>query len=72
MFLRDLKEMEREGEVGVAVAYRNISRAGESNNSKAGYNDKPWCYYSLIIYLGGYVFHHNRIKTGVLGPHYSR
>ncbi|XP_075875487.1 tripartite motif-containing protein 16-like [Nelusetta ayraudi] len=60
-------EVERRGRVNVAVAYRNISRAGEE--SGFGLNDKSWC---LFCSSGGYVFYHNNIKTDVSGPLSSR
>ncbi|XP_075883968.1 tripartite motif-containing protein 16-like [Nelusetta ayraudi] len=62
-------EVEWRGEVGVAVAYRNISRAGESEESGFGFNDKSW---SLYCYPGGYEFYHNNISTDVSGPQSSR
>ncbi|XP_075905925.1 E3 ubiquitin/ISG15 ligase TRIM25-like [Nelusetta ayraudi] len=62
-------EFERKGKVGVAVAYRNIRRAGESGESGFGFNDKSW---SFFCFIGGYVFHHNNASNVVTGPQASR
>uniref|UniRef100_A0A8D0CTA2 Tripartite motif-containing protein 16-like n=1 Tax=Sander lucioperca TaxID=283035 RepID=A0A8D0CTA2_SANLU len=40
-------EVERRGEVSVAVAYKNISRAGESDECGFGQNDKSWVLYCI-------------------------
>ncbi|XP_053185507.1 tripartite motif-containing protein 16-like [Scomber japonicus] len=56
-------------EVRVAVAYKNISRAGSSNECAFGLNDKSW---ALYYYNGRYVFQFNNIKTRVSGPYSSR
>ncbi|XP_035987242.1 E3 ubiquitin/ISG15 ligase TRIM25-like [Fundulus heteroclitus] len=61
-------EVERRGRVFVAVAYKNISRAGE-NECGFGYNDKSW---ALNCYQGGYQFGHNSIWTSISGPGSSR
>ncbi|XP_060948306.1 tripartite motif-containing protein 16-like [Limanda limanda] len=53
--------------VGVAVTYKNISRAGLS--SRFGYNDKSWL---LHCYGNSYIFYYNSIKTPVSGPWSSR
>ncbi|XP_060945037.1 tripartite motif-containing protein 16-like [Limanda limanda] len=53
------------GGVGVAVTYKNISRAGDSPECEFGFNDKSW---SLYCYRNSYAFYHNRIKTPVSGP----
>ncbi|XP_035990450.1 tripartite motif-containing protein 16-like isoform X3 [Fundulus heteroclitus] len=58
----------REG-VYVAVAYKNISRAGAGNECLFGRNDKSW---ALNCYQGGYEFGHNDIWTSVSGPGSSR
>ncbi|XP_053285176.1 tripartite motif-containing protein 16-like [Pleuronectes platessa] len=55
--------------VGVAVTYKNISRAGNSDDCEFGYNDKSW---SLSCYGTRYIFHYNRIRTPVSGPRSSR
>ncbi|XP_062266166.1 tripartite motif-containing protein 16-like isoform X2 [Platichthys flesus] len=52
------------GGVGVAVTYKNLSRACEF-----GSNDKSW---SLYCYENSYEFHYNSIKTPVSGPVSSR
>ncbi|XP_034072031.1 tripartite motif-containing protein 16-like [Gymnodraco acuticeps] len=57
----------REGRVYVAVAYKNISRAG--HESGFGFNDKSW---SLDCYQNSYLFCYNRIDTPVSGPPSSR
>ncbi|XP_053175565.1 tripartite motif-containing protein 16-like [Scomber japonicus] len=53
--------------VYVAVAYKNISRAG--NESLFGRNDKSW---SLTCGTNSYEFNFNKIKTPVSGPISSR
>nr|XP_024656491.1 tripartite motif-containing protein 16-like [Maylandia zebra] len=55
----------RGGGVDVAVAYKNISRAG----SGFGRNDKSW---SLECYNNSYTFWYNNIQTRVSGPRSSR
>uniref|UniRef100_A0AAZ1XC18 Tripartite motif-containing protein 16-like n=1 Tax=Oreochromis aureus TaxID=47969 RepID=A0AAZ1XC18_OREAU len=60
-------EVEWRGEVYVAVAYKNISRAGDE--SKFGLNDKSW---SLNYYNNSYTFLYNKIQTRVSGPRSSR
>ncbi|XP_034001789.1 tripartite motif-containing protein 16-like [Trematomus bernacchii] len=57
----------RGGAVCVAVAYKNISRAGEE--SIFGHNDKSWC---LDCDQNSYSFRYNRISTPVSGPPSSR
>ncbi|XP_060934242.1 tripartite motif-containing protein 16-like [Limanda limanda] len=57
------------GTVRVAVAYKNISRAGRSHECLFGYNDKSW---SLYCDGNSYYFHYNRIYTPVSGPVSSR
>ncbi|XP_034470124.1 E3 ubiquitin/ISG15 ligase TRIM25-like [Hippoglossus hippoglossus] len=58
----------REG-VGVAVAYKNIRRAGNSDECEFGFNDKSW---SLYCYVNSYNFYYNSIETPVSGPLSSR
>ncbi|XP_053716172.1 E3 ubiquitin/ISG15 ligase TRIM25-like [Synchiropus splendidus] len=53
-------EVERRGEVEVAVSYKNISRSG--GESGFGYNDKSW---SLWCQDSGCSFTHNSIRTQV-------
>ncbi|XP_053176292.1 E3 ubiquitin/ISG15 ligase TRIM25-like [Scomber japonicus] len=60
-------EVEWGGKVYVAVAYKNISRAG--NESMFGRNDKSW---SLTCYPNSYQFYFNNIHTLVSGPRSSR
>ncbi|MEQ2202152.1 hypothetical protein XENOCAPTIV_025523 [Xenoophorus captivus] len=62
-------EVEWRGRVGVAVSYKNISRAGSSNDCLFGFNDNSW---SLYCYTDSYTFYHNNIKTPVSGPVSSR
>ncbi|XP_070401619.1 tripartite motif-containing protein 16-like [Nothobranchius furzeri] len=63
-------EVELEGDgVYVAAAYRSISRAGKSNDSMFGYNDKSW---SLRCASNSYTFWHNEVLTPVSGPRSSR
>ncbi|XP_060928259.1 tripartite motif-containing protein 16-like [Limanda limanda] len=57
------------GAVRVAVAYKNISRAGNSHERLFGYNDKSW---SLSCYGNSFFFHYNSIRTPVSGPESSR
>ncbi|XP_047438756.1 E3 ubiquitin/ISG15 ligase TRIM25-like [Mugil cephalus] len=61
-------EVEWRGEgVGVAVAYKNISRTG--NESSFGYNDKSW---SLRCYTNSYRFWYSKVSSVVSGPVSSR
>ncbi|XP_073333617.1 tripartite motif-containing protein 16-like [Pagrus major] len=62
-------EVERREGVGVAVAYKNISRAGISDECKFGSNDKSWMLYCST---DSYNFHYNRVQTPVSGPVSSR
>uniref|UniRef100_A0A8D3CAW9 Tripartite motif-containing protein 16-like n=1 Tax=Scophthalmus maximus TaxID=52904 RepID=A0A8D3CAW9_SCOMX len=62
-------EVERRGDVDVAVAYKNISRAGRSDECVFGFNDKSW---SLNCCENSYDFYYNDIKTPVSGPVSSR
>ncbi|XP_053185474.1 tripartite motif-containing protein 16-like isoform X3 [Scomber japonicus] len=63
-------EVERSGTgVCVAVAYKNISRAGSSYDCIFGYNDKSW---ALYIFTDSYRFWFNSISTPVSGPVSSR
>ncbi|XP_034077605.1 tripartite motif-containing protein 16-like [Gymnodraco acuticeps] len=59
----------RGGGVFVAVAYKNISRAGVWEECLFGVNDKSWTLYSDI---NSYTFWYNNIKTPVSGPRSSR
>ncbi|KAK5617599.1 hypothetical protein CRENBAI_003144 [Crenichthys baileyi] len=62
-------EVERRGRVSVAVAYKNISRAGRGNECIFGRNDKSW---ALDCYPNGSRFGHNNIWTSISGPRSSR
>ncbi|XP_067446770.1 tripartite motif-containing protein 16-like [Thunnus thynnus] len=55
--------------VCVAVAYKNISRAGDSNECGFGFNDKSWM---LNCGTYSYEFNFNNIQTPVSGPGSSR
>ncbi|XP_036972207.1 tripartite motif-containing protein 16-like [Acanthopagrus latus] len=59
----------RGGAVQVAVAYKNISRARESNECRFGWNDKSW---SLDCDSDSCDFWYNNNKTPVSGPQSSR
>ncbi|XP_028452633.1 tripartite motif-containing protein 16-like [Perca flavescens] len=62
-------EVERRGGVYVAVAYKNIIRAGGSDESVFGQNDKSW---ALDCYDNSYTFWSNKVQTPVSGPGSSR
>ncbi|XP_073334412.1 tripartite motif-containing protein 16-like [Pagrus major] len=62
-------EVEWRGGVGVAVAYKNISRAGSSDECGFGFNDKSWMFYCST---GSYNFSHNKVQTRFSGPVSSR
>ncbi|XP_034559203.1 E3 ubiquitin/ISG15 ligase TRIM25-like [Notolabrus celidotus] len=62
-------EMELRGGVFVAVAYKNISRAGGSDECGFGRNDKSW---SLVCDNNSYNFLFNNVQTPVSGPQSSR
>ncbi|XP_022617589.1 tripartite motif-containing protein 16-like [Seriola dumerili] len=63
-------EVEWRGEgVYVAVAYKNISRAGSSKECRFGYNHKSWV---LDCYQNSFSFWFNNIRTPVSGPRSSR
>ncbi|XP_042284248.1 uncharacterized protein LOC121908372 [Thunnus maccoyii] len=63
-------EVEWRGEaVRVAVTYKNISRAGGSNECVLGRNDKSW---ALRCDTNSYTFWFNNVKTPVSGPGSSR
>ncbi|CAI5681786.1 tripartite motif-containing protein 16-like [Oreochromis niloticus] len=55
--------------VDVAVAYKNISRAGSSDECAFGGNDKSW---SLCCETNSYVLWHNNIHIDISGPRSSR
>ncbi|XP_054892844.1 tripartite motif-containing protein 16-like [Poeciliopsis prolifica] len=62
-------EVERCGTVDIAVAYKNISRAGSKNECGFGNNEKSWA-----LECSPYSFHfgHNDIWTPILAPVPSR
>ncbi|XP_041847691.1 tripartite motif-containing protein 16-like [Melanotaenia boesemani] len=60
-------EVEMKGDVFVAVAYKNISRAGYE--SGFGFNDKSW---ALYCFQKSYTFWYNNIGTSISGPRSSR
>ncbi|XP_033506895.2 tripartite motif-containing protein 16-like [Epinephelus lanceolatus] len=60
-------EVEWRGGVYVAVAYKNISRAGDE--CLFGHNDKSWM---LYCDNNSYNFYHNKVQTRVSGPWSSR
>ncbi|XP_017285026.1 tripartite motif-containing protein 16-like [Kryptolebias marmoratus] len=64
-------EVERSwvGVVCVAVSYKDISRAGELNESSFGLNDKSW---ALSCYRGRFDVWHNNISTSISGSASSR
>ncbi|XP_041841133.1 tripartite motif-containing protein 16-like isoform X2 [Melanotaenia boesemani] len=63
-------EVEWRGEgVDVAVAYKNTSRSGDSDECAFGFNDKSW---TLHWDINGYKFWNNKVQTPVSGPPSSR
>ncbi|XP_039636176.1 tripartite motif-containing protein 16-like [Perca fluviatilis] len=62
-------EVERRGGVYVAVAYKDISRAGRSDECGFGRNDKSW---ALYCNNNSYTFYYNKVQTPVSGPVSSR
>ncbi|KAM6987634.1 tripartite motif-containing protein 16-like [Tautogolabrus adspersus] len=62
-------EVEWRGDVDVTVAYKNISRAGNSLECVFGYNDKSWM---LRCDNNSYNFYYNNVGTPVSGPQSSR
>ncbi|XP_014833883.1 PREDICTED: tripartite motif-containing protein 16-like isoform X1 [Poecilia mexicana] len=59
----------RGGRVNVAVSYRNISRRGQSDESRLGSNDKSW---ALRCDRKDYTFWHNNVSTSIQSPVSSR
>ncbi|KAM9424650.1 uncharacterized protein KZ484_003698 [Pholidichthys leucotaenia] len=55
--------------VCVVVAYKSISRVGELEESRFGWNDKSW---SFFCDRYSYKFRHNKVQTRILGPGSSR
>ncbi|XP_027876024.1 tripartite motif-containing protein 16-like isoform X1 [Xiphophorus couchianus] len=62
-------EVERKGRIYVAVAYNSMIRAGRSNKSLFGANDKSW---ALDCCLHNFKFGHNNIWKSISGPRSSR
>ncbi|XP_030290753.1 tripartite motif-containing protein 16-like [Sparus aurata] len=62
-------EVEWRGGVGVAVAYKNISRVGNSDECGFGYSEKSWMLYRNP---DNYEFWYKQVKTPVSGPESSR
>uniref|UniRef100_A0A3Q3GH47 Tripartite motif containing 16 n=1 Tax=Labrus bergylta TaxID=56723 RepID=A0A3Q3GH47_9LABR len=62
-------EVELRGRVSVAVTYKNISRAGSSDECVFGRNDKSWM---LYCNNNSYNFYNNKVSTPVSGPESSR
>ena len=62
-------EVEVRGLVGVAVTYKNISRAGNSQECRFGFNDKSW---KLLCYGNSCNLFYNNIMTPVSVPVSSR
>ncbi|XP_063324813.1 tripartite motif-containing protein 16-like [Pelmatolapia mariae] len=59
----------RGGGVDAAVTYKNISRAGESDECGFGFNDKSWL---LSCDRKSYKFLYNNVHTVLSGPRSSR
>ncbi|KAM9424647.1 tripartite motif-containing protein 16-like [Pholidichthys leucotaenia] len=62
-------EVEIGGKVYIGVAYKNICRAGSSNECRFGFNDKSW---SLHCDRDSFKFYHNKVETPISGPASSR
>lgn len=62
-------EVEWSETVYVAVTYKNISRAGNTNECGLGCNDKSW---ALCCYSNTFIFYHNNKETPISGPWSSR
>ncbi|XP_036972080.1 tripartite motif-containing protein 16-like [Acanthopagrus latus] len=65
----EVERREGRGGVGVAVAYKNISRAENSSECLFGYNDKSWMLYCST---DGSNFWYNKVQTPVSGRRSSR
>ncbi len=55
-------ELECSGDVFISVSYKSISRKGEGDECRFGYNDQSW---SLICRPSSYSFRHNNIETAL-------
>ncbi|XP_035848855.1 tripartite motif-containing protein 16-like [Sander lucioperca] len=62
-------EVETRGGISVAVAYKNIKRAGWLDECDFGRNDKSW---ALDFDFKKYTFWSNEVQTRVSGPESSR
>uniref|UniRef100_UPI0037E826B2 tripartite motif-containing protein 16-like n=1 Tax=Semicossyphus pulcher TaxID=241346 RepID=UPI0037E826B2 len=62
-------EVERRGEVHVAVAYKDVSRSQSCLDWGFGYNDKSW---TLQCFNNSYHFWYDSVHTHVSGPRSSR
>uniref|UniRef100_A0A8C5NEM9 B30.2/SPRY domain-containing protein n=1 Tax=Gouania willdenowi TaxID=441366 RepID=A0A8C5NEM9_GOUWI len=58
-------EVERNGDVTIAVSYRGISRKGNRNDCLFGHNNQSWI---LECFSGFYSFRHNNIETHTFCP----
>ncbi|XP_032428068.1 tripartite motif-containing protein 16-like [Xiphophorus hellerii] len=58
-------EVQWKRRVRVAVAYKDLSRAGNRNECEFGYNDKSW---ALSCYQSSFSFGHSNIWTSISGP----
>ncbi|XP_028297559.1 NACHT, LRR and PYD domains-containing protein 12-like [Gouania willdenowi] len=58
-------EVERNGDVYIAVSYRGIRRKGYSNDCWFGFNNQSW---SLECFSGFYSFRHNNVETRTSCP----
>ncbi|KAM9391538.1 tripartite motif-containing protein 16-like [Pholidichthys leucotaenia] len=59
----------RGGLVSIAVAYKDMKRAGRGNECGFGFNDKSW---SLDCDEDEFIFYHKNISTNISGPGSSR
>ncbi|XP_060744283.1 E3 ubiquitin/ISG15 ligase TRIM25-like [Tachysurus vachellii] len=62
-------EVECSGYVDISISYKEISRKGESKESRFGYNSQSW---SLQCSSSSVSFWHNSIETKLQSPSYSR
>uniref|UniRef100_A0A8C5GIU4 Uncharacterized protein n=1 Tax=Gouania willdenowi TaxID=441366 RepID=A0A8C5GIU4_GOUWI len=58
-------EVERNGDVNIAVSYRGIRRKGNSDDCWFGFNNQSW---RLKCYRGFYIFRHNNKVTHTSCP----
>ncbi|XP_059181651.1 tripartite motif-containing protein 16-like [Centropristis striata] len=61
-------EVERRGIISVAVSYKNIRRAGWSDNRQFGHNKKSWA----LKCIDDSYFLYNKVTTPISGPRPSR